>query len=45
MDRPPDSDRQYASDTIWTRGGVPIEQLPDPFAPEPPVPEPSVEPR
>src|SRR4051794_21039833 len=23
-------------DGIWTRGGVPVEELPDPFAPEPP---------
>ncbi|MEO6433671.1 MAG: transglycosylase domain-containing protein [Sphingomicrobium sp.] len=26
------------SETIWTRGGVPVEQLPDPFAPPPPPP-------
>ena len=28
------------SDTIWSRGGVPVEMLPDPFAPDkPPPPE------
>ena len=25
-------------DGVWTRGGVPLEELPDPFAPEPPTP-------
>jgi penicillin-binding protein 1A len=25
-------------DGIWTRGGVPLEELPDPFTPEPPPP-------
>ena len=38
MDRPPDSERQPPSDSIWTRGGVPVEHLPDPFAPERPPP-------
>ncbi|MEO7634342.1 MAG: transglycosylase domain-containing protein, partial [Sphingomicrobium sp.] len=28
------------SDTIWSRGGVPIEMLPDPFAPAGPAPAP-----
>ncbi len=32
------------SETIWSRGGVPIEQLPDPFTPEPPVVQPEAEP-
>lgn len=27
------------SDTIWSRGGLPVELLPDPFAPEPPPPQ------
>jgi penicillin-binding protein 1A len=44
VDRPPDSDRQPTGDMIWTRGGVPVEHLPDPFAPEPPPPEVAVEP-
>ena len=26
-------------DTIWSRDGVPVEELPDPFAPVPPTPE------
>jgi penicillin-binding protein 1A len=26
-------------DTVWTRDGQPVEELPDPFAPEPPGPE------
>ena len=26
------------TDVIWTRGGVPVEELPDPFAPQPPPP-------
>ena len=26
------------SEGIWTRGGVPVEELPDPLAPEWPVP-------
>jgi penicillin-binding protein 1A len=30
------------SETIWSRGGVPIELLPDPFTPEPPAPQPDV---
>ena len=30
-------------DTIWTRGGTNIEDLPDPFAPDPPQPGPEVE--
>jgi penicillin-binding protein 1A len=28
--------RVTETDGIWSRGGVPVEQLPDPFAPEPP---------
>jgi penicillin-binding protein 1A len=36
VDRLPDSERQPPSETIWTRGGVPVEHLPDPFAPAPP---------
>jgi len=28
-----------ARDGIWSRGGAPVEELPDPFAPEPPPPE------
>ena len=27
--------RLAESDVIWTRGGVPVEELPDPFTPEP----------
>jgi len=26
-------------DGIWSRGGMPVEELPDPFAPEPPAPD------
>ena len=26
-------------DEIWTRGGVPVEELPNPFAPDAPPPE------
>ena len=44
MDRPPYSERPPASDTIWTRGGVPVEFLPDPFAPQPPAAEAPAEP-
>jgi penicillin-binding protein 1A len=33
--------RVAARDDIWSRGGVPVEELPDPFTPEPP---PSAEP-
>jgi penicillin-binding protein 1A len=29
------------SDGIWTRGGMPVEELPDPFAPEAPLGDPS----
>ena len=31
------------SETIWSRGGIPVELLPDPFTPEPPPPQPEVE--
>jgi penicillin-binding protein 1A len=44
VDRPPDSERQPPSETIWARGGVPVEHLPDPFAPAAPVQETPVEP-
>jgi penicillin-binding protein 1A len=27
---------KLARDDIWSRGGIPVEELPDPFAPEPP---------
>ena len=30
--------RVVDSDAIWSRGGVPVEQLPDPFAPQQPPP-------
>jgi penicillin-binding protein 1A len=30
--------RVVDSDAIWSRGGVPVEQLPDPFAPQHPPP-------
>ena len=30
-------------DTVWTRGGTNIEELPDPFAPNPPPIEPEAE--
>ena len=26
-------------DEIWSRGGAPVEELPDPFAPVPPIPD------
>src|SRR3954468_7519788 len=26
-------------DGIWSRGGMPVEELPDPFAPAPPAPD------
>ena len=35
-------------DTVWTRDGQPVEELPDPFAPETPPPgagEESAQPR
>ena len=32
----PDNESEPASGTVWTRGGVPVEHLPDPFAPIPP---------
>ena len=31
----PDNEGQPASGTVWNRGGVPVEHLPDPFAPIP----------
>jgi penicillin-binding protein 1A len=32
---PPDSLNTAATDGPWSRGGAPVEELPDPFAPEP----------
>jgi penicillin-binding protein 1A len=41
----PDSQGQAEPETIWTRGGVPVEHLPDPFEPQAPPPDPeTVEP-
>ena len=39
--------QDVARDDIWTRGGTPVEELPDPFAqvPPPPADEPQQEPR
>ena len=39
--------QDVARDDIWTRGGTPVEELPDPFAqvPPPPAAEPQQEPR
>ena len=37
---------KVAEDAIWTHGGVPVEELPDPFAPAPPAePEQQEQPR
>ncbi len=34
-------DHDIPRDAVWTRGGANIEELPDPFAPAPPEPQPS----
>ena len=31
------------SETIWSRGGIPVELLPDPFTPQPPPQQPAAE--